>query len=174
MPLINAGMIGVQDQSKYLRTTPLSDVQNFATYFLNPILVRDAEALGIYNALGAPQSFVDSLKSNRTDILKTINLDNIPTPGAHHVAIEPGKTGDVLRLDIATDSRFPNGRMIPGGMPNSEQVDVSDALITLIVTGGALPVGDGVNHNDKNYLTQFPWLALPWQGLNEGHGAPAP
>ena len=174
LPLINAGMIGVQDQSKYLRTTPLSDVQNFATYFLNPILVRDAEALGIYNALGAPQSFVDSLKSNRTDILKTINLDNIPTPGAHHVAIEPGKTGDVLRLDIATDSRFPNGRMIPGGMPNSEQVDVSDALITLIVTGGALPVGDGVNHNDKNYLTQFPWLALPWQGLNEGHGAPAP
>jgi hypothetical protein len=174
LPLIDAGMIGVQDQSKYLRTTPETDVENFATYFLNPILVRDAEALGIYSALGLAQSTVDTLKSGRVDILKTINLDNIPSPGAHHVPIAPGTTGDVLRVDIATNSKFPNGRMIPGPFPNAEQVDVSDALISLIVSGGAITVGDGVNHNDKNYLTEFPWLALPWQGLNEGHGAPAP
>jgi hypothetical protein len=64
--------------------------------------------------------------------------------------------------------------MIPGRFPNAEQVDVSDALLTLIVSGGAIEIGDGVNHNDKDYLTEFPWLALPWQGLNEGHGAPAP
>ncbi len=174
LPLIDAGVIGVQDQSKYLRTTPVTDVANFAPYFLNPILVRDAEALGIYSALGLPQATVNTLKSNRIDILQTINLDNIPSPGAHHVPIAAGKTGDVLRLDIATDSQFPNGRMIPGKFPNAEQVDVSDALISLIVTGGTIKVGDGVNHNDKNYLTEFPWLALPWQGLNEGHGAPAP
>jgi len=174
LPLVNAGLIGVQDQSKYLRTTPVTDVENFATYFLNPILVRDAEALGIYGALGLPQATIDSLKSGRVDILQTINLDNIPSPNAHHVPIVPGKTGDVLRIDIATDSQFPNGRMIPGQSPNSEQVDVSDALISLIVSGGAIPITDGVNRNDKNYLTEFPWLALPWQGLNEGHGAPAP
>jgi hypothetical protein len=174
LPLIDAAMIGVQDQSKYLRTTPVTDVENFATYFLNPILVRDAEALGIYGALGLPQATIDSLKSGRVDILKTINLDNLPTPSAHHVPIAPGTTGDVLRVDIATDSQFPNGRMIPGRFPNAEQVDVSDALLTLIVSGGAIEIGDGVNHNDKDYLTEFPWLALPWQGLNEGHGAPAP
>jgi hypothetical protein len=174
LPLIDAAMIGVQDQSKYLRTTPVTDVENFATYFLNPILVRDAEALGIYSALGLPQATIDSLKSGRVDILKAINLDNLPTPDAHHVPITPGTTGDVLRVDIATDSQFPNGRMIPGKFPNAEQVDVSDALLTLIVSGGAIEIGDGVNHNDKDYLTEFPWLALPWQGLNEGHGAPAP
>ena len=138
LPLIDAGMIGVQDQSKYLRTTPLTDVRE-----LRDVLPQSRswcatpKPSGIYNALGVPQSFVDSLKSNRVDILKTINLDNIPTPGAHHVPIAPGKTGDVLRVDIATDSHFPNGRMIPGGAPNGEQVDVSDALITLIVSGGA-------------------------------------
>ena len=175
LPLIDAGMIGVQDQSKYLRTTPRTDVENFATYFLNPILVRDAEFLGIYSALGVPPATVAFLKSGRFDILRAINLDNYPFPGAHHVLIAPGKTGDVLRVDMAIDSLFPNGRMIPGGStPNREQVDVSDALITLIVTANTLAVGDGVNHNDKNYLTTFPWLALPWQGLNEGHGAPAP
>ena len=169
-------MIGVQDQSKYLRTTPLTDVENFAAYFLNPILVRDVEFLGIYNALGVPQSAVDQLlKTNRVDILQAINLDNYPFTGAHHVPIAAGKTGDVLRVDIAIDSRFPNGRMIPGGStPDREQVDVSDALITLIVSRGLIPIGDGVNHNDKDYLPVFPFLALPWHGLNEGHGAPAP
>ena len=57
--------------------------------------------------------------------------------------------------------------------PDAEQVDVSDALITLIVSRGLIPLGDGVCHNDKDYLPVFPFLALPWQGLNEGHGAPA-
>lgn len=172
LPLVDAGLIGVQDQSKYLRTTPLTDVENFAAYFLNPILVRDAEFLGIYSALGIDPT---PLKSGRVDILQAINLDNYPYAGAHHVPIAAGKTGDVLRVDIAIDSRFPNGRMIPGGYrPDAEQVDVSDALIGLIVAGVPGAVGDGVNHNDKPYLTEFPWLALPWQGLNEGHAEPAP
>jgi hypothetical protein len=175
LPLVDAGLIGVQDQSLYLRTTPRTDVENFAGYFLNPVLVRDVEFLGIYSALGVPDETVQSLKTNRTDILQTINLDNIPTPGAHHVPIEPGKTGDVLRVDIATDSSFPNGRMIPGGVrPDSEQADVSDVLLTVIVSGGALPIGDGVDYNDENYLTEFPWLALPHQGLFDGHGAATP
>jgi hypothetical protein len=185
LPLVNAGLIGVIDQSTYLRTTPRTDVENFATYFLNPVLVRDVEDLGGYKALGVPDATVEALKANRVDILQTINLDRIPciptSPTdptcqvVHHVPIEPGKTGDVLRLDIATDSAFPNGRSIPGGAaPNQEQVDVSDVLIGLIVAGQPGALGDGVNSNDKNYLNEFPWLALPHQGLNEGHGAEAP
>lgn len=176
LPLVNAGLIGVQDQSKYLRTKPITDVANFASYFLNPILVRDLEFLKAYSALGIPQATVDALKTNRFDILRTINLDNIPAPGCHHVPIEPGKTGDVLRVDVATDSAFPNGRKIGGGAtPNDTQVDVSDVIISLIALGNPFAgVGDGVNTNDKPYMTEFPFYALPHQGLNEGHGAPAP
>lgn len=175
LPLVNAGLIGAQDQPRYLRTTPATDVENFAAYFLNPVLVRDIEFLGIYNALGVPQATVDALKTNRADILQIINLDNIPSMGAHHVPIEPGKTGDVLRLDIATDSQFPNGRMIPGGArPDAEQVDVSDVLVSVIVVGATEGISDGVSYNDKPYLTEFPFLALPHQGLYGGHGAPTP
>jgi hypothetical protein len=176
LPLVNAGLIGTQDQTKYLRTKPMTDVANFAGYFLNPILVRDLEFLGVYRALGLPQSTVDSLKTNRVDILQTINLDNIPAKGCHHVPIEPGKTGDVLRVDVATDSQFPNGRKIGGGKtPNDTQVDVSDVLISLIVAGDpAAGIGDGVNYNDRPYLTEFPFFALPHQGLLGGHGKATP
>lgn len=175
IPLVDAGLIGVQDQSKYLRTSPKTDVANFGTYFLNPILVRDAEFLGIYKAIGLPQASVDKLKTGRVDILKVIDLDDIPAKGCHHVPIEAGKVGDVIRLDVATDSQFPNGRAIPGPVANKEQVDVSDVIISLVVLGNpAAGVGDGVNSNDKDYLKEFPWAALPWQGLNHGHGKAEP
>jgi Domain of unknown function (DUF4331) len=175
LPLVNAGLIGTQDQNKYLRTTPLTDVANFATYFLNPILVRDVEFLGIYRALGVPQNVVDSLKTNRVDILQVINLDNIPSASCHHVPIAPGKTGDVLRVDVATDSNFPNGRKIGGKSDPKGIEDVSDIIISLILVGdSAAGVGDSVNRNDKPYLTEFPFYALPHQGLNGGHGKPAP
>jgi hypothetical protein len=168
LPLVNAGLIGAQDQGLYLRTHPKDDVANFSSYFLRPVLVRDEEALGTYAALGVGGTTLETLKGDRFDIIDTINLTDIPTPGAHSVPLSA--TGDVLRLDVATDSAFPNGRRLtPGG--NRETVDVSDTTITLIVTAFVLPVGDDVDYQDGTYLDQFPWLACPHQGLNEGHGA---
>jgi hypothetical protein len=173
LPLVNAGLIGVQDQGKYLRTTPRTDVANFAPYFTTPVLVRDLKALGTYAALAVPDSTVNTLIGPRTDILEIINLNDIPTKGAHHVPIAPGKTGDVLRVDIAIDSGFPNGRVlhVPGGPMDHEAVDVSDVLVTVIASGGAIPIGDGVTttHNGP-LLEQFPWYPVALQGLTKGHG----
>ena len=173
LPLVNEALIGLQDKDKYNRTRPATDVKNFGAYFLNPVVVRDAEAVGIYKALGVPQSTVDALKSNRTDIIETINLANIPTPGAHKIGLDA--TGDVLRVDLGIDSGFPNGRPIPGGAkPNQEQADVTDVLLSVILAKGTLAVGDGVNSNDKDYLPELPYLALPHEGFSGGHGKPAP
>ncbi len=167
LPLVNEALIGLQDKDKYNSTEPKDDVANFGAYFLNPVIVRDAEAVGIYNALGVPQATVNMLKSNRTDILNIISL-NGPTRTINTV-------GDVLRVDLGQDSGFPNGRSIPGGaQPNQEQADVTDVLLTVILSGGALPISDGVDYNDKPFLTEFPFLALPWQGYGEGHGKPTP
>jgi hypothetical protein len=165
LPLFDAGLVGTSRQTSYLRSTPLNDVTRFGNDILYPVLVRDADALGIYRALGLSQATVDSLKGPRVDIIKTINLGrNIP--------IADGSTGDVLTVDAALDSHFPNGRRIDGGpAPNKENVDVSDVMISLIVAGDPnAGIGDGVNGNDKDYLTVFPFMAKPWSGLNGGHG----
>jgi len=168
LPLVNEAIIGYQDKDYYNRTYPKYDVGNFGAYFLNPVIVRDAEAVGIYQALGVdPTPF----KSNRTDILDVINLKDIPTPGAHQIPLSA--TGDVLRVDMATDSAFPNGRpLVPG--TNREQADVTDVLLSLLLTKLQAPISDGVDYNDATFLPEFPFLALPWQGFDQGHGKPTP
>ena len=165
MPLFNAGLVGTQRQTLYLHTSPLTDVTNFGNDVLYPVLVRDAEALGIYKALGVPDSAVAKLKGPRADIISAINL-NRPIP------VADGFTGDVITLDAATDSSFPNGRRLGGGTaPNRNQVNVNSVLISLIVAGDATAgLAKGVEVNDKDYLDRFPFLAPAHQGLFQGHG----
>ena len=165
LPLFNAGLVGTQRQTKYLRSSPMHDVTNFGADILFPVLVRDAEALGIYKALGVPPATVKTLKGPRVDIIKAINLGR-PIP------IADGFTGDVLTIDAAIDSSFPNGRRMGGGTaPNRNQVNVNSVLISLIVAGDpAAGLAKGVEVNDKNYLSRFPFLASAQQGLYQGHG----
>src|SRR5207248_7140252 len=106
LPLINEAVIGLQDKDKYNRSHPSKDVANFGAYFLNPVLVRDAEFAGFYGA-GGPLNGITPPKSGRIDIIDAINLTNIPSAGSH--AIPLTSTGDVLRVDMAADSGFPNG-----------------------------------------------------------------
>jgi hypothetical protein len=166
LPLINEAIIGLQDKDKYNRTKPAEDVTNFGAYFLNPVIVRDYEVV-------AQTTVPDSLKYNRTDIINTINLTNIPSAGAH--AIPLSATGDVLRVDMGITSQFPNGRMVGGGAaPNKDQVDVTDVELSLLLTGTTSGISDGVNSNDAPYLTTMPFLATAWEGAEQGHGKPAP
>jgi hypothetical protein len=165
LPLFNAGLVGTQRQTLYLHSSPLTDVTNFGADVLYPVLVRDAEALGIYKALGVSDDAVAGLKGPRLDIIKAINL-NRPIP------VADGSTGDVITLDAAIDSKFPNGRRLGGGTaPNRNQVNVNSVLISLIVAGDpSAGLAKGVEVNDKNYLDRFPFLAPAHQGLLQGHG----
>jgi hypothetical protein len=165
LPLFNAGLVGTQRQTLYLHTSPLHDVSNFGADILFPVLVRDAEALGIYKALGVPDAAVATLKGPRLDIVSAINLGR-PIP------VADGFTGDVITLDAAIDSSFPNGRRMGGGTaPNRNQVNVNSVLISLIVAGNpAAGLAKGVEVNDKDYNPLFPFLAPAHQGLFQGHG----
>jgi hypothetical protein len=165
LPLFDAGLVGTQRQTLYLHSSPMHDVTNFGADILYPVLVRDADALGIYKALGVPADAVTKLRGPRADIIQAINLGR-PIP------IADGSTGDVITLDAALDSKFPNGRRMGGGaQPNMNQVNVNSVLISLIVAGDpGAGLAKGVEVNDKNYLDRFPFLAPAHQGLLQGHG----
>jgi hypothetical protein len=176
LPLINEAMIGLQDKDRWNRATPADDLEYFAPYFLFPVVVRNAAAVGIYKELGVDDATVQTLKAGpdgqgRFDIIDAINLKNVPSKDAHSI-----KTiGDVLRVDLGIDSGFPNGRSLVGAkQPNQEQADVTDVLLTLLLSGGAIPVSDNVNSNDRDFLADMPFLPLPFQGFDQGHGKAAP
>ena len=175
LPLINEVVIGVQDKDMYNRTTPSDDVNNFGAYFLNPILVRDVEAIGGYAQLGV-NPVPDDLKFGRTDILDVVNLNVVPAPGAHQVPIENGRTGDVLRVDVALDSGFPNGRPLSGpAVATGKKEDVTDIELSLVLTKLTAPVTDYVGGpgDGRRLLTYFPYLGTPFAGDINGKGSPA-
>lgn len=172
LPLINEAVIGLQDKDRWNASEPRTDVARFGGYFLNPVIVRDADAVGIYDALNVPDATVTALKSNRTDILGIISLGLQTNQGF--------QIGDVLRVDPSQDSGFPNGRALQPKLSdttveaNQEQNDVTDTLLTVLLSGGAIAISDGVNRNDRDFDTTFPYLQAPFAGFDEGHGVPAP
>jgi hypothetical protein len=165
LPLFNAGLVGTQRQTRYLHTTPMTDVSSFGADILYPVLVRDAEALGIYKALGVPDSAVATLKGPRLDIVNAVNLGR-PIP------VADGFTGDVITLDAAVDSSFPNGRRLGGGAhANMHQVNVNSVVLSLVAAGDPFAgLFKGVEVNDKDFDSGFPFLAPANQGLLQGHG----
>ena len=166
LPLFNAGLVGTQRQTPYLHTSPLNDVTNFGADVLFPVLVRDAEALGIYAALGVPPATVATLKGPRVDIINAITLGR-PIPIAN------GFTGDVITLDAAIDSMFPNGRRVGGGTaPNRNQVNVNSVLISLIVAGNpAAGLAKASKSTTRTISTGSRSWRLPTKGCSRGMGA---
>jgi hypothetical protein len=180
LPLINEAVIGLQDKDRWNRLTPADDLEYFGAYFLNPIIVRDAELAGFYAQNGplaacAPNAAaLNGLKTNRGDVIDVINL-HLPALGGHNITT----VGDVLRVDLGTPSQFPNGRAISKNT-NREQVDVTNVELDLLLCklqistlNPAFP-WDGVNYNDATFRADFPFLARPWEGFSEGHGKPTP
>lgn len=187
LPLINEAVIGLQDKDKYNRLTPSDDLTTFGAYFLNPVVVRDAEALGYYGAggplnacIGLNGNDLNKLKTGRQDIIDVINAKDFPTPGAH-----AGITsiGDVLRVDLGIDEGgFPNGRALPGYSATSPyDPDVTDIELTLLLCGApgvvatclttGCAVGDGVNQDERPLKATFPYLGEPWEGFSAGVSA---
>jgi hypothetical protein len=157
LPLINDLVIGYQDKDHFNSRTPAEDMALFGAYFLNPVLVREAEASGLYERLGLDPDTVGRLRRDRWDLLAAVSLT---TPEA--AAARPELLGDVLRVRLDADAAFPAGRRPGGGpTPEREPTDVTDTMLTLILTGGALALGDGVDGNDRPFLDAFPYLAPP-------------
>ncbi len=165
--------IGLKD--KYNATQPKDDLKNFGAGALAP------EPARILNAL-----FELGIKeTNRTDIVQAL-LTGIP--GLTQISPK-AVPADTLKFNLgvpatAAPSRFGALAGDTGGFPNGRRLadDVTD--IELRVIGGALlkpedggkqlPLGDGVDQNDKPFRTSFPYVALPDSGFDAHLGRTEP
>jgi hypothetical protein len=166
-PLINEVIIPIGLKDKYNRTSPADDAKNFGAVALAPEPARLLNALfglgvketgrtDIVQALltGVPGLTQIGKKPVAADTLK-INL-GVPPSG------NPNRFG-VLAKDLAG---FPNGRRLIDDVVDIELRVIAGALLPADQGGKQIPLGDGVDQNDKPFRSTFPYVALPDSGFD--------
>ena len=163
-PLINEVIIPLGQKDKFNRTSPADDAKNFGKFALNP---EPARLLNALFGLGVQEG-------NRTDIVQAL-LTGVP--GLTQISKNPA-AADTLKLHLgvppaANPNRFGVLAGDVAGFPNGRRLADDAVDIELRVIAGALlsppkniPLGDGVDQNDKPLRAQFPYVPLANDGFN--------
>jgi hypothetical protein len=156
-PLINEVVIPTGLKDYWNRTSPAHDAQ-FKKYYETPIL---AAVLNKLYKLGVQET-------NRSDLVAVLGT------GIPKLTYTGPTFADELRLNLSIPpSAHPNRMGVLGGdtagFPNGRRlgddvVDIEEQAVAGFLLGKKVPLGDGVNSNDKPFLTHFPYVATPWQG----------
>lgn len=162
-PLVNEVVIPLGEKDKFNRTQPSDDLQNFGKYVLSPELAKVINIL--FPGLNVPET-------NRTDIVQAL-LTGVP--GLTQIRAGAPPT-DTLKINLgvapsATPSRFGVLAGDTQGFPNGRRLgdDVTDIALRVVggfLKGNKLPLGDGVDHNDKPFRAAFPYVAAPAAGFS--------
>jgi hypothetical protein len=163
-PLVNEVIIPLGKKDQFNRTTPDRDAGLYGKYVVKPELAAVLNAL--FN-IGAPED-------NRTDIVQAV-LQGIPGLNQHNGVKGPPAV-DTIKLNLGTppasmENRFgviggdtagyPNGRRL-----GDDVVDIDLRVVAGVLKGNDVPLGDGVDRNDKPFLATFPYLAGPTSGFD--------
>ncbi len=168
-PLINELFIPISRKDEFNRSEPANDGAAFGQYALEPELVKAINALF---SLGCKET-------DRTDIVQALFTG---IPGVTQIGDSPA-AADTLKLNLgvpptdpADASRFGVIGGDNAGTPNGRRLfdDVVDIYLRVACgflvppeDGGLqLPLGDGVDVNDKPFLDSFPYAAGPTSGFD--------
>lgn len=182
-PLINEVIIPLGEKDAWNASAPAND-GDYMDRYLN------SELAAIVNTVYP--TLPDARTSDRSDLVLILGQG---VPGLN--ATNTGDTlYDMLRLNMgiapATNpsrlgvldgdlAGFPNGRRVWDDVVDIELRAVADGYGTFLEENFMLPnetpnnmVGDGCDANDKSFLQQFPYVAGPHQGYNDGvhHSSP--
>jgi hypothetical protein len=161
-PLVNEVVIPLGKKDQFNRTTPDKDAALYGKYVLNP------ELAAVMNAL----FHVNAPEHNRTDIVTAL-LTGIP--GATAIGKHPA-AADTLKINLGVppssnpnrfgvlggdNAGFPDGRRL-----GDDVVDISLRVVAGYLKGNKVPLGDGVDQNDKPFLSTFPYVGAPNPGLD--------
>ena len=166
-PLINEVIIPIGKKDKYNRTSPANDAANFGANALAP---EPARLLNALFKLGVKET-------GRTDIVQAL-LTGVP--GLTQIGSNPA-AADTLKLNLGVPpsakpnrfgvlagdtAGFPNGRRLADDVVDIELRVIAGALLTADQGGKQIPLGDGVDVNDKPFRSTFPYVALPDSGFD--------
>jgi hypothetical protein len=165
VPLVNEVVIPLGQKDRFNRTRPDRDAQLYGQFVVKPELAAVLNAL--FN-IGAPTN-------NRTDIVQAL-LQGLPNLNQHKGVSGPPAV-DTLKLNLGVppasgtpnrfgviggdNAGFPNGRRL-----EDDVVDIELQVVAGFLKNNKVPLGDGVDRNDKAFLSSFPYLAAPTSGFD--------
>ena len=158
-PLINEVVIPTGLKDLWNRTKPFQDAQ-FRKYYEKPIL---AAVLNTLYKLGVPETGRDDLVAVLgTGIPKVTFTGNTFADELRiNLAIPVTPASKVSRMGVlgGDNGGFPNGRRLVDDI-----VDIEEQAVAGFLKGKKVPLGDGVDRNDKTNLDHFPYVAAPFSG----------
>jgi len=162
-PLVNELVIPNGKKDLFNRTRPHRDAALYGAFVVEPELAKILNALFMVNA---PET-------NRTDIVQAL-LQGLPglnqlAPGPNplptdtlkiNLGVPPTETPNRFGVLAGDNAGFPNGRRL-----EDDVVDIELQVVAGFLKGNKVPLGDGVDQNDKQFLTTFPYVAPPVSGF---------
>jgi hypothetical protein len=179
-PLVNEVIIPVDRKDEFNRLTPATDAEKFGQYVVKP------ELAAVFNILFP--GVVKAPESGRADIVLAV-LQGLPGLNQHN---KDAKPVDTIKINLGTPPAGSPKRLgaLAGdlaGYPNGRRLTDDVVDIDLRVVAGALadpakfpslkdpcktancpnpaPLGDGVDQNDKPFLSTFPYLPATDSGF---------
>jgi hypothetical protein len=162
-PLINEVVIPLGQKDHFNATKPDTDAQLYGQYALNPELAHLINVL--YPGVNAPEH-------NRTDIVTALltGIPGLTQIGKHPVpadtlkinlGVPPNPHPNRFGLLAGDTQGFPNGRRL-----TDDVVDIEERVVAGFLQGNKVPLGDGVDQNDKPFSSTFPYLVAPNSGFD--------
>jgi Domain of unknown function (DUF4331) len=160
-PLVNEVVIPLGKKDQFNSTQPSQDAKLYGRYVVSPELAKLINIL--YPGLNVKEN-------DRTDIVQAlltgipgktqIAKDAVPADTLKiNLGVPPSETANRFGVIAGDLGGFPNGRRL-----TDDVVDIEERVVGGELIGNSLPLGDGVDQNDKPFLDTFPYLAAPDPG----------
>ncbi len=162
-PLVNEVIIptGLKDQWNGLQ--PWQEGR-FQKYYNEPIL---AAVINQLYKLGAPEKGRDDIAAVFLTGVPQLNFTSARLAEVLRLNLTIPVTQNPNRMAVlAGDNQgWPNGRRL-----GDDVIDIAEQAVGGFLKGTKLPLGDGVNADDRNLLGSFPYIADPQSGFDNTKG----
>lgn len=167
-PLVNELLVPLSKKDQYNRIEPSSDPKFLVKYLRTPELAAQLNRLFGVNA---PEE-------DRDDLIQAL-LQGVPGLNQHsgknagtpvdtlklNLGVAPTNTPNRFGVIAGDNAGFPNGRRLA-----DDATDIAVQVVAGILSEPQNPaarvLGDGVDRNDKEFLSSFPYLASPSSGFD--------
>jgi len=166
-PLVNEVVIPTGLKDRWNAMQPAQDA-SFKKYYETPIL---AAVINKLYKLGAPETGRDDIVAVLLTGVPKLNYTGPRLADLLRVNLSIPVTHDPKRLGVlAGDNQgWPNGRRL-----DDDVIDIAEQAVGGFLKGKKLPLGDGVNRDDRQHLESFPYIADPQSGFDNSKGKQQP